>query len=203
MQNNVLMSENHEPCIADFGLAMSIYSQASSCGTSSRRGKGAIRWQAPETIDAGLSADVSCGPTTRSDVYAYACVCLEVSTPLLLICHDLAPNLFVQIFTGEVPFANLSDGAVVVQVVVHDKRPPRPSEPTTQRGLNDYWWITMQMCWLRTPANRPEMPVIIDWLHLSGGDACRPKFFSNLAFYDFYQSESLSMHLCSFNYTRC
>lgn len=73
------MDEDDRPRIADFGLAQAVDSRSSSAMASSRRGKGSMRFQAPELLNPsrfeGFSGDV----TRNSDVYAYACVCLEVS----------------------------------------------------------------------------------------------------------------------------
>lgn len=73
------MDEDHKPRITDFGLSTAIDSQASSAVATSRGGKGAIRWQAPELLNVEQSESSPGTVTRKSDVYAYACVCLEVS----------------------------------------------------------------------------------------------------------------------------
>ena len=73
--------------MADFGLSQMVDSQGVS-GASSMSGKGSVRWQAPELLNVGQSfEDVSstAAPTTRSDTYAFAMVCLEVSADRMLI----------------------------------------------------------------------------------------------------------------------
>ncbi len=62
-----------------------------------------------------------------------------------------------QVFTGEVPWATLKDGEIIRAVGFDDRRPPRPSEPAIQRGLDDAMWNLMQACWKTNPEERPNM----------------------------------------------
>ncbi|TDL20548.1 kinase-like protein [Rickenella mellea] len=139
---NILIDEKCNPRITDFGLAKIIDSQASSVVATSFNGKGTMRWQAPELLMACRFEGESGGITVKSDVYAFACVCLEV-------------------FTGEVPFSNLRDGAVIMAVAVRDERPPRPPEPATTRGLDDSYWSLMESCWVTQPAERRSMDTVM------------------------------------------
>lgn len=67
--------------LADFGLTRIIDSRATAAG-SLFNGHGCMRWQAPEILQP--SADDGQNFTTRTDVYALACVMLEVCVRLLL-----------------------------------------------------------------------------------------------------------------------
>lgn len=158
------MDEYNNPRIADFGLAKAIDSQANSIVATSYRGRGAMRWQAPELLNASRFAGVTGDATTESDMYAFAFVCLEVSTVPLNVtpCPNLIP--IWQVFTGKIPFADLRDGQVVVEVAFHDQRPSRPPEPAAARGLDDHMWDLMQDCWRTQPADRPDMSVVLDRL---------------------------------------
>lgn len=60
--------------LADFGLAL--LSDAGSSSMSSL-GTGGTRWTAPEVLNGSRC-------NYESDVYAFSCVCIEVSVPLLL-----------------------------------------------------------------------------------------------------------------------
>ncbi|TDL14389.1 hypothetical protein BD410DRAFT_833094 [Rickenella mellea] len=94
--SNVLIDEDCNPRITDFGLTKLMDSQASQAG-SSFNGRGSMRWQAPELLKTipGESVHIS----RTSDVYAFAHVSLEVGISLLRI----------KIFTSKPPFHELSD----------------------------------------------------------------------------------------------
>ncbi|KAI5121748.1 hypothetical protein M0805_009037 [Coniferiporia weirii] len=150
---NILIDENLEPRITDFGLARVLDSQASATA-SSFRGRGTPRWQAPELLNVTRFVNLNdfAGVSTMSDVYAFACVCLEV-------------------FTGEVPFPKLIDGAAIMEVAVHDRRPPKPdSGIALERGFDDVYWELMQMCWRTHAAERPDMEFVVEWLETGGAN---------------------------------
>ncbi|TDL23525.1 kinase-like protein [Rickenella mellea] len=132
---NILIDERGDPCIADFGLARIVESD------QSRGPLGAIRWQAPELFN--FEEDTNVILTMQSDVYAFACVCLEI-------------------FTGKVPFSNISVSAVMMAVAVKNQRPPRP-KPAASEGLDDNLWTLMEYCWARDPAKRPTMQSVLEW----------------------------------------
>ncbi|TDL20568.1 kinase-like protein [Rickenella mellea] len=137
---NVLVDSDGIPRIGDFGLARIIDSQSSSVVTvaTSFNGKGTMRWQAPELLNASRFEVKNSGVTVKSDVYAFAWVCWEI-------------------FTGQVPFPDLRDGEVILAVAVRDQRPSRPAEPATSRGFDDEHWKLMQSCWATLAVDRPTM----------------------------------------------
>ncbi|KAI5121751.1 hypothetical protein M0805_009040 [Coniferiporia weirii] len=144
---NILVDESLEPRITDFGLARIVDSQVSIIATSFR-GAGVVRWQAPELLDFGDTKDrgESVYISTMSDVYAFACVCLEV-------------------FTGEVPFPELSDFAIVPQVLTHKRIPSKPNSAIAlERGLDEVYWDLMQTCWKFSPSERPSMMSVAEQL---------------------------------------
>lgn len=65
--------------ISDFGLSIIFDSQGGSVDRTSYKGEGSVRWQAPELLDPEQFVGITRGPTGKSDVYAFSCVCLEVS----------------------------------------------------------------------------------------------------------------------------
>lgn len=75
LQTNILIDAKGSPRLADFGLAKILNSQMSA---TSFKGQGSMRWQAPELIVPGDFEGIQSGTTRESDVYAFACVCLEV-----------------------------------------------------------------------------------------------------------------------------
>ncbi|KAK7046642.1 kinase-like domain-containing protein [Favolaschia claudopus] len=111
--SNILISDEGNACLSDFGLATMIPDTDSSTGmlSSSSNHAGSIRWFAPELIrptSFGLQRFLR---TTASDVYAYALVCIEL-------------------YTGEPPFSQLKDPTVLLGVI-DGMRPERPPSMST------------------------------------------------------------------------
>ena len=81
LQGNILVSDNGEACIADFGLSRWISHTKSP--TEQRPPPGKVRYMAPELL--GIALRGSEEPeepeehSTKSDIYAFAMVTLEVS----------------------------------------------------------------------------------------------------------------------------
>lgn len=155
----MLIDDDGQPRISDFGLATFIDSQASTLDQSSFKGKGSMRWQAPELLDSSRFSGITLGLTTKSDVYAFACVCLEVSDLYQRMAWRFSKAIN-QVFTEQIPFSNLRDGEVILEVAVRDGRPQRPPEPAETRGLSDEIWKLIQDCWAVQPEDRPNMTAV-------------------------------------------
>lgn len=62
-----------------------------------------------------------------------------------------------QVFTGAVPFADITDRAgQLVRHVAAGMRPQRPLEAHAL-GLTDNVWLTMEKCWQGDPGLRPSI----------------------------------------------
>ncbi|TFK48789.1 kinase-like protein [Heliocybe sulcata] len=133
---NILIDEDHHVRLADFGLSVFAEGTAGP-GTCTNR-DGSMAWMAPELIDPVQFGHHDYYRTTATDVYAYACVCLEVCT-------------------GRRPFAGLPDSAILLSVL-RGERPPRPSN-TECRGLalHDNLWDIMTRCWNPNALSRPDV----------------------------------------------
>jgi serine/threonine protein kinase len=73
---NILITDEFRACLADFGLALAMESQAlstSSAGSS----RGTLRWLAPEILDSSRKPERQ-SLLTKRDIYAFACTILEV-----------------------------------------------------------------------------------------------------------------------------
>ncbi|KAJ7336465.1 kinase-like domain-containing protein [Mycena albidolilacea] len=129
---NILISDDGHACLSDFGLATT-FSEADSTATmtSSSNRAGSARWFAPELIEPKSFGCERFVRTTASDVYAYACVCLEL-------------------YTGRPPFAHLPDVAAMLRVIAGD-RPEQP--PVVSAAL----WQLVTAAWVPEPHARPSI----------------------------------------------
>ena len=77
---NILVDDNGRARLTDFGMALIAEGTAYNYG--SLHGGGAIRCSAPELLDPEEFGFENSRPTFQSDIYAFGCICFEV-TPLL------------------------------------------------------------------------------------------------------------------------
>ncbi|KAF8064122.1 kinase-like domain-containing protein, partial [Lyophyllum atratum] len=137
---NILITDTHRACLADFGLSTASDSQALRLSSfSSNQTGGTPRWTAPELLDGSQATN-----SIKSDVYAFACVCYEV-------------------FSGNIPFHDVNSDYPVILKVMKGQRPARPlhCEPwktlCAPLGLDDSLWDVIQRCWGMDPDKRPSM----------------------------------------------
>ncbi|EJD39214.1 kinase-like protein [Auricularia subglabra TFB-10046 SS5] len=142
---NVLVSDEGNALLADFGLSTLVDKAESSATTATGiRLKHTVRFAAPEVLlgeDCESSADSAVSPrskTTASDVYAFGMMVLQA-------------------FTGELPWPRLSQIAVITRVLVKRDRHPRPGTSATRLGLTDAWWTVCCDCWSFETKSRPTM----------------------------------------------
>ncbi|KAJ7238886.1 kinase-like domain-containing protein [Mycena rebaudengoi] len=131
---NILITQDLGACLADFGLTS--FTDATTATTTSHRA-GTLRWTAPELIDPDRFG-IQFRRTTASDVYAFACMCLEL-------------------YTGRPPFADIREGAVVLKSV----QGYRPTRPSTTPPMSDALWNYLDAWWAEDPATRPPAKVIV------------------------------------------
>ncbi|KAJ7333373.1 kinase-like domain-containing protein [Mycena albidolilacea] len=133
--SNILVDDTGSACLTDFGLT--VLSDATA--TQTNHGAGSVRWMAPETLDPSACGLTEYARTPASDIYAFACVCLEL-------------------YTGFPPFhdAILYDAPVMLQVVA-GARPSRPAG----NCIPDHIWNIMQQCWAQDFAERPSILGIV------------------------------------------
>ncbi|KAG8768082.1 hypothetical protein FRC12_005772 [Ceratobasidium sp. 428] len=136
---NVLISENGSPRLTDFGNAASRelslrFTQSSTTGSLSPR------WAAPELFK-GVKCNVS------ADIYALGMY--------FYILADIITNQ--ETLTGDVPFPNKPDFAVMYGVMVERSQPERPEEtiPIDSKDGNKLWSL-LQWCWEYESEKRPS-----------------------------------------------
>ncbi|EIN11550.1 kinase-like protein [Punctularia strigosozonata HHB-11173 SS5] len=129
---NVLIGENKQVRLSDFGLADLI----DMLNGDSTTGRGSARWMAPE-LHFPEQFMLTFRRTTSSDMYAFGFVCLEV-------------------FSGHVPFHWIRQDSNIVLRVVQGERPPRPTRDECHgREMPDDMWNLITSCWEHYPEHRP------------------------------------------------
>ncbi|KAK0468757.1 kinase-like domain-containing protein, partial [Armillaria novae-zelandiae] len=101
---NMLITNDFQCCLADFGLALAVEpSSSSSCSNST---SGSLRWLAPEILVFHLFDPQY---LAARDVYAFG-------------------STIVEIFTGKPPYAHIHhDSAIINEVLTKGNHPERPS----------------------------------------------------------------------------
>ncbi|KAJ7216754.1 kinase-like domain-containing protein [Mycena rebaudengoi] len=131
---NILITQDWSACLTDFGLTS--FTDTTAATTTSHRA-GTIRWMAPELIDPDRFG-LKFRRTTASDVYAFACVCLEL-------------------YTGRPPFADVREGGVVLKIVQGE----RPAQPSTMPPMSEALWKYVSEWWAEDPATRPPAEMVV------------------------------------------
>ncbi|KAJ7812049.1 kinase-like domain-containing protein [Mycena leptocephala] len=135
---NILISDAGSACLADFGLATTIYDGDSTAGVlaSSSNRAGSIRWFAPELIAPTVFGCERFARTPATDVYAYGCVCLEL-------------------YTGGPPFADVTPDVAAMLMVIAGERPEQPAD------IPDEVWDLVGAAWVADSRARPSISDII------------------------------------------
>lgn len=84
----------------------------------------------------------------------------------------------VQVFTGKVPFFDLSNEFMVYIKVAKGERPSRPpseSWPLPRNYSVDGVWAIIIHCWQQYPAQRPSASDILESPHLNDFADTRPR----------------------------
>ncbi|KAJ8521202.1 hypothetical protein ONZ45_g2067 [Pleurotus djamor] len=129
---NILISDDGKVLIADFGLSRlqdQVSSKVFSNFSPDSSPAGSLRWMSPEK----LRGDVEDFP---SDVYSFAMTAWEV-------------------YSGQVPFALMSNALILAKVRDNQERPERPALLT-----NDHLWELVKLCWDADPSKRPSFKTI-------------------------------------------
>ncbi|KAG8728311.1 hypothetical protein FRC10_005090, partial [Ceratobasidium sp. 414] len=131
---NVLVSEDGNPLLADFGNA-TLQEYTLEFSKSSTGMPISPRWAAPEI----LKGDTMC--SFEADVYA----------------------LGMETITGSVPYPEKGDRAVMVAVVIKKEFPKRPLEHIPQGSpAGDKLWSLLEKCWTYEPEQRPTAAQVVN-----------------------------------------
>ncbi|KAE9399550.1 kinase-like protein [Gymnopus androsaceus JB14] len=158
--SNILVNEDWHVCLADFGLA--VFGDATAATPSQQAGS--VRWMAPE-LHLPQAFDLEhFRRTSASDVYSFACVCVEVC-PAPVVELGLILIIHTQLFTGGPPFADIPHDPAVMLRVMAGERPPRPSG-----DMPDRLWNVVQLCWSHIPSERPIMTQVVCMMKAANAD---------------------------------
>ncbi|KAF4569714.1 hypothetical protein EYR40_008693 [Pleurotus pulmonarius] len=139
---NILVDDEGNARIADFGLAVLTDMSTQTSSTY----PGSVRWMAPELLYPASQGYEKFQRTRSSDVYSFACVCVEL-------------------YTGLVPFSDIRYDATVALKVVAGERPGRPTwDDGPRKGrMPSALWTLVQSCWSQVCNQRPSVTTIIKY----------------------------------------
>lgn len=168
-QSNILINDNHQASLADFGLSRILQ----ETGFTTKTLLGTPRHLAPELVATGMDdeddsiliptgADIEGDSiprvTAATDVWAFGMTILEVRIAVLLLLSVIQTQLGGgQIFTERMPFSHIRNDLRVVLAVLAGDRPRRPHCPQ----INDDMWEILQSCWEFDPSQRPSMASLL------------------------------------------
>jgi len=152
---NILIGDDCEPLLCDFGRSRIIGHRGFTT-----RVLGVLAYQAPELIhateeaakDAEIDEEVPMDDlpidkeifsdklTTKTDVYAYAMVALEI-------------------FTGKFPYYYIVNDFSRAKRITEGEEPQR--KRYNSKSLTDARWALLAECWVKDPAARPEVDLIL------------------------------------------
>ncbi|KAG8899643.1 hypothetical protein FRC00_001158 [Tulasnella sp. 408] len=167
---NVLISDQPDAVLCDFGLATFVENSAEPSGlTTSRSIKGSLRYMSPELFE-----DDEAKHTLESDIWAWACTIFEPSVDSYAIRR--------QILTDAIPYAtSRSDGSLMAAVArgispgtmdlldgLAKVHPPSHSTLTALQTL-------IPECWNIDPKKRPHSLSILErFNYVDRGDSALP-----------------------------
>jgi serine/threonine protein kinase len=136
----VVISKAGTAQVCDYGLSPiisnPIFTIAATPGVS-----GSSWWLAPEIINTPRKASLKLMTASKSaDIFAFAMLAVEV-------------------FTGKVPFRNMKNESVVIQIA-GGKRPDEP-QAAKRLGLSAEMWRFIEKCWSANPSERPAIDEVV------------------------------------------
>ncbi|KAF9230141.1 kinase-like protein, partial [Melanogaster broomeanus] len=128
--SNVLIDDKGRACITDFGLSMLLTELGGSTFAVSVQAGGTLRWAAPENLHLNMQVSgdreniPKVSPTTRSDIYSFG-------------------RIMLQVLTGKIPYHYYPADARVVLAISQGENPQRAD----LAAITDRRWAFIQKCW--------------------------------------------------------
>ncbi|OJA19152.1 hypothetical protein AZE42_05390 [Rhizopogon vesiculosus] len=126
---NVLLNDERRAVLTDFGLSSMFVDQGYSYLQRSCAQPGAIRYTAPEL----LNPNTSIQPDTRSDVYSFGCLTLQV-------------------LSGYEPWADIKHERYIIFKVAVGATPQRPDN----NQISNAHWHLIELCFTPLDATLPR-----------------------------------------------
>ncbi|KAG2055053.1 kinase-like protein [Suillus hirtellus] len=141
MPPNVLIDENGDARLADFGLSRLLADHETSFFASYR--SGAIRCAAPEIIPLDLDSSDECAskPNEASDIYSFGCI-------------------MMQVLSGRIPYFDMKAEPRVIVAKSKGILPTRPPSPV----IADDHWYYIEQCWSTQIEMRPSVDQVLDYI---------------------------------------
>jgi serine/threonine protein kinase len=140
---NILINQNGNACLADFGLLTIVSDPTNPTASSSSAKGGTTRWMSPELLDPDQFGFKDSRPTKESDCYALGMVIYEV-------------------LSGQAPFTPYKD-FIVMRKVTEGERPERPIG-AEGAWFTDDLWAMLELCWVPQPESRPSIEAVLGCL---------------------------------------
>ena len=154
VQGNILITQDGKACIADFGI-VGMFRDLTYHDYKLET----LRYIAPERLSEDLFLPTRInGPSKASDVYSLAMTSFEVRSCRKPSCYpiQIRSHNHDQVLTGILPYEDSNKGSVIADIRL-GKRPPRPTDPSRNRWLQDHVWDMIETCWSNEPGQRSEL----------------------------------------------
>ncbi|KAG1857453.1 kinase-like domain-containing protein [Suillus subluteus] len=138
MPFNVLIDENENALLADFGLSRLLGDHETSFFDS--HGPGAIRWAAPEItpLDPEKPDEEISKPNKASDIYSFGCI-------------------MMQVLSGQSPYFDISETCIPVAKF-------KGTPPTRPPGIADVHWCYIERCLSPRVGTRPLVDEVLEYI---------------------------------------
>ncbi|KAG0700974.1 kinase-like domain-containing protein [Suillus ampliporus] len=141
MAYNVLIDEDGNAVLADFGLSLLLAEHETSFFAS--HSPGAVRWAAPEilSLDSENPNESVSKPNKASDIYSFGCI-------------------MMQVLSGRRPYFEMTSETLVIVAKSRGTPPKRPTQP----AINDVYWCYVERCWSSCVKTRPLVNDVLDYI---------------------------------------
>ncbi|KAJ7590444.1 kinase-like domain-containing protein [Mycena floridula] len=138
--SNVLVNDNGQAVLTDFGLSKVLEDLGADSGNNTTGVlAGSVRWQSPELV-LGPKADITV--SIESDVWAFGCTAYEL-------------------YTGKLPYHHRKNDMIVVLDMMHAILPHGGDKNLTGHHTDALFLNIVQQCWEFKPTARPTMNEVL------------------------------------------